>query len=142
MQAGPRVGWMPSAAPSSLVRVGGCDGVGDEIQLGRRGRAVGLDYRKVPEVTGVAVGVTGGLHVGVVLLQRAPPTHASTISSAATTAAACFNSTMARRAAVRRNGETVRDAGANRESGGTARRRFGPSHQAVQVIRSRVKCGR
>ena len=51
------------------VRVGGNDGVGDEIRRRRRGRAVGLDSRQVPEVTGIAVHVTGGPHVGVVLVE-------------------------------------------------------------------------
>ena len=52
------------------VTVGGYDGVGDEIRDGRRRRAVGLDPRQVPEVTGVAVRVTGGLCVDVVIVER------------------------------------------------------------------------
>ena len=83
---------MPSTMPSSPS--GWVDATAwATIQLGQCGRGVGLDYRKVPEVTGVAVSVTGGLHVGVVLM-RAPPTHTNAISSAAATATICFVSTI------------------------------------------------
>jgi len=52
------------------VRGRGSDRVGDQTRCGRRGRAVGHDSRQVSKVTAVAVRVTGGLRVSLVLVER------------------------------------------------------------------------
>ena len=65
---GPRVGWMPSAMLSSAS--GWVDATASaRSSSDSAGVASALDDRKVPQVTGAAVGVTGRLHVGVVLME-------------------------------------------------------------------------